>query len=128
MLLIDVREGNGWLLSRWNLTYRVGWEQICKAAHSVFDFYSMPEILVDGKMAEISNKEDILKLEESGNLVIRGMSAIIKVPLMITLYNQLNVVDVSVAGATEEFREADYQKFNMSMGQYMDSIELAMYR
>ena len=79
-------------------------------------------------MAEISNKEDILKLEESGNLVIRGMSAIIKVPLMITLYNQLNVVDVSVAGATEEFREADYQKFNMSMGQYMDSIELAMYR
>jgi hypothetical protein len=29
---------------------------------------------------------------------------------------------------TEEFQTADYQKFNMSMGQYMDSIEIAMYR
>ena len=57
MLLIDVREGNGWLLSRWNLTYRVGWEQICKAAHSVFDFYSMPEILVDGKWQKSRTKK-----------------------------------------------------------------------
>lgn len=128
MLLIDVQEENGWLLSRWNLTYRIGWEHICKAAYSVYDFYVTPEILVDGKTTGISNKESILKLEESGNLVIRGMSTIIKVPLMITFYNQLNAVDVSVAGTTEEFREADYQKFNMSMGQYMDSIELAMYR
>lgn len=128
MLLIHVQEENGWLLSRWNLTYRVGWEHICKAAYSVYDFYGGPEILVDGKKIEILSKDDILKIEEAGNLVIRGMSSIIKVPLMITFYNQLNAVDVSVAGATEEFREADYQKFNMSMGQYMDSIELAMYR
>ena len=28
---------------------------------------------------------------------------------------------------TDEFKDADYQKFNMSLGQYMDSIELAMY-
>ncbi len=128
MLLVGVKEERGWLISRWNLTYRAGWEHICKAAHSVYDFYGQPEIFVDGKQIEIKNKDDILNIEEGRNLVIRGMSSIIGVPLMITFYNQLNAVDVNVAGATEEFKAADYQKFNMSLGQYMDSIELAMYR
>ncbi len=128
MLLIGVKEDRGWLISRWNLTYSVGWEHICKAAYSVYDFYGQPELLVDGKQIEIKNKDDILNIEEGGNLVIRGMSSIIKVPMMITFYNQLNAVDVNVAGATEEFKAADYQKFNISLGQYMDSIELAMYR
>lgn len=128
MLLVGVKESNGWLLSRWNLTYRVGWEHICKAAQSVFDFYAQPEVLVDNRSAAISSKEDIIKLEEAGSLTIRGLSTIIKVPIMITFMNQTNVVDVNVAGATEEFAEADYQKFNMSLCQYMDSIELAMYR
>ena len=128
MLLVGLKEERGWLISRWNLTYRVGWEHICKAAHSVYDFYGQPEILVDGKQIDIKNKDDILDIEEAGNLVIRGMSTIIKVPLMITFYNQLSAVDVNVAGATEEFKAADYQKFNMSLGQYMNSIELAMYR
>ena len=128
MLLIGVKEENGWLLSRWNLTYKVGWEQICKAASAIFDYYDGLEILVDGETAEVSSKEDVLHLDEAGDLVIRGMSKIIKVPLMITFYNQTNAVSVSVAGATDEFKEADYQRFNMSLGQYMDSIELAMYR
>ncbi len=128
MLLLGVKEENGWLISRWNLTYKAGWEHLCKAAHSVYDFYTQQEILVDGKQIEIKNKDDIFDIEEGGNLVIRGMSSIIKVPLMITFYNQLNAVDVNVAGVTEEFKTADYQRFNMSMGQYMDSIELAMYR
>ncbi len=128
MLLIGVKEESGWLISRWNLTYRVGWELMCKAAYSVYDYYGQPEILVDGKQIEIKNKEDILDIEEGRNLVIRGMSSIVRVLMMITFYNQLNAVDVNVAGATEEFKAADYQKFNMSLGQYMDSIELAMYR
>ena len=128
MLLIGVKEENGWLLSRWNLTYMVGWEQICKAVSAIFDYYDGLEILVDGETAEVSSKEDVLHLDEAGDLVIRGMSKIIKVPLMITFYNQTNAVSVSVAGATDEFKVADYQRFNMSLGQYMDSIELAMYR
>lgn len=128
MLLLDVKEEKGWLISRWNLTYRVGWERICKAAYSMYDYYGQPEVLVDGKQMEIKNKEDILKIEEGRNLVIRGMSSIVKVILSITFYNQSNAVIVDVAGATEEFKTADYQKFNMSLGQYMDSVELAMYR
>ena len=128
MLLIGVREDNGWLLSRWNLTYRVGWEHICKAAKSMFDYYDGLEILVDDKAVEISSQEDIMHIDEARTITVRGMSKIIKVPLMITFYNQTNAVDVSVAIATDEFKGTDYQKFNMSLGQYMDSIELAMYR
>lgn len=86
------------------------------------------EILVNDKVVDVSSKEDILHLDEAGNMTVRGMSKIIKVPLMITFYNQTNVVNVSVAGVTDEFKTADYQKFNMSLGQYMDSIELSMYR
>lgn len=128
MLLIGVKDNNAWLLSRWNLTYRVGWEQILKAAYSVFDYYSGIEILIDNKQIDIDKKEDVLAIEESSSFTFRGMSTIMKVPIMITLANQTNVVDVNVAKATEEFKIADYQKFNMSLGQYMDSIELAMYR
>ncbi|MGN0350712.1 MAG: hypothetical protein ACI4ES_03595 [Roseburia sp.] len=128
MLLIGVKEENGWLLSRWNLTYKVGWDTICKAAHSVYDYYNGVEILVNNKVVKITGKDSIFSIEESSTLTIRGISTIVKVPIMITFVNQTNLVDVNVACATEEFKSADYQKFNMSLGQYMDSIELAMYR
>lgn len=128
MLLVGVKEENGWLLSRWNLTYKAGWNHICKAVFSVYDYFNRPEVLVDGKIVEIKNKDEILVLEEARSIVIRGNSEIIKIPLMITFYNQLQAVDVNVAGITDEFKEADYQRFNMSLGQFMDSIELVMYR
>ena len=128
MLLVGVKESGGWLISRWNLTYRVGWEHICKAVHSVYEFYNQPEVLTDNIPAAAYKKEDILKLNERGSMTIRGMSTIINVPIMITFYNQTNAVDVNVAKATSEFSGADYQKFNISLCQYMDSIELAMYR
>lgn len=47
--------------------------------------------------------------------------------MMVKFYNQLQRVDVWVACAADEFKEADYKSFNLSMGQYMDSMELAMY-
>lgn len=85
MLLIGTKENEGWILSRWNLTYRVGWEHICKAVNSVYEFYTNSEILVEDKVVAINTKEDI-------------------------------------------FAVADYEKFNKSLCQYLDSIELAMYR
>lgn len=128
MLLVGVKENDGWLISRWNLTYRVGWDCICKAVHSVYEFYTQPEILVEDRAVAIENKDDILKLEERMSMTIRGFSTIIKAPVMIAFMNQTGVVDVSVAQTTDEFSTADYEKFNMSLCQYMDSIELAMYR
>ena len=104
------------------------WDKFCKAVHFVYDYYADVEILMDGQQVQIGNKMELLRLKEVSNLTVRGMSKIIGVPIMITFYNQLQAVDVNVAGMTEEFQMADYQKFNMSMGQYMDSIEIAMYR
>lgn len=128
MLLIGVKKENGWLNSRWNLTYQIGWNHICKAVYSIYDYYENVEVLVNGNKLNLANKDAVLKLNEYSNFIIRGTSTILKCPIMITFYNQLQVVDVSVPCFVEEFMEADYQKFNMSLCQYMDSIELAMYR
>ena len=94
----------------------------------MYDYYSGLELLLDDRRIEIQNKMELLHLQEGRNLTIRGMSKIIGVPIMITFYNQSEAVDVNVAGMTKEFQNVDYQGFNMSLGQYMDSIEIAMHR
>ena len=128
MLLLGVKKENDWLLAEYNLTYKVGWENICKAVSLAYEYYDNVEILVDNDKVNICLKEEILQLDEARTMTIRGVSKIIQVPLMITFFNQLQTVRVSVVCATDEFKDADYKKFNMSLGQYMDSIELAMYR
>ena len=128
MLLVGVKEENGWLLSRWHLTYRVSWEQLLKGISAMYEYYKQPEVLVDGRPVSVKEKGDISKITENMNITLRSVSDIIKVPIMITFYNQLADVDVNVAGMTEEFKTADYEKFNKSLSQYMDSIELAMHR
>lgn len=128
MLLLGVGEERGWLMSTFNLTYPVGWDKICKAVSMAYGYYDKVEVLVDNEVIDISSADDILKIEEAGNITIRGKSTIIKVPMMITFFNQLQTVNVAVPCMAGEFEKADYQKFNMSLGQYMDSLELAMYR
>lgn len=127
MLLLGVREENGWLAATFNLTYPASWEKICRAVSRAYEYYENTEILVDGKTAKIKSDDDILKLEEAGEMTIRGISKIFNVPIMITFYNQLKTVNVAVAGITDEFKQADYEKFNLSLGEYMDSFELFMY-
>lgn len=67
-------------------------------------------------------------MKEGRSLTIRGLSLILGVPIMITFFNQTNAVSINVASTTEEFKIADYQKLNLSLGQYVDSVELSMYR
>ncbi|MGF0039821.1 hypothetical protein ACQRBF_03465 [Peptoniphilaceae bacterium SGI.131] len=128
MLLLATKENGGWVLSQWNLTYAIGWEQICKAVYFMFDYYDNTEILVDDKLIALSSKEEIKKIGEARNMTIRGISKIIKVPLMITFFNQTSTVNVNVAQVNEEFKTVDYRKFNISLCQYMDSIELSIHR
>ena len=45
------------------------------------------------------------------------MSKILNVPIMITFYNQDKIVDVCVAGETDEFTDVNYEKFNISLCQ-----------
>ena len=76
---------------------------------------------------DVSSAEDILKFEEAWKLTIRGMSKMIKAPIMITFFNQVKTVNVTVPCMSGEFEKADYEKFNLSLGEYMDSIEIAMH-
>ena len=128
MLLLGVEKENGWLLAEYSLTYRVDWEHICKGVKLAYDYYENVEVLVDDKIVNINSKEQVMDLEEAGKMTIRGISIIIGVPLMITFFNQLQVARCSVACATEEFQTADYEKFNKSLAQYMDSLEIAMFK
>ena len=128
MLLLGVGEERGWLMSTFNLTYPVGWDKICKAVSMAYGYYDKVEVLVDNEVIDISSADDILTLDEAGTMTIRGISTIGKAPVMITFFNQLQTVNVAVPCMAGEFEKADYQKFNMSLGQYMDSLELAMYR
>ncbi len=128
MTLFDVTEKENWIFSDWQLTYPVGWEQICKAVSALYDTFGNPELLRNNKVIAVEGKQDILSIDESINIMIRGMSKILKVPVMITFHNRSDMAKIVVATATEEFRDIDYKKFNLSMGQFMDSIELAMYR
>ena len=128
MLLLGVEKENGWLFAEYSLTYRVDWEHICKGVKLAYDYYENVEVLVDDKIVNINSKEQVMDLVEAEMMTIRGISKIIGVPLMITFFNQLQVARCSVACVTEEFQVADYEKFNKSLAQYRDSLEIAMFR
>lgn len=122
-----VRKESDWLAATFSLTYAASWDDICKAVSRAYKYYEAVEILVDDEVIEVNSEDDILKFKEAGRMTIRGMSNIIRIPIMITFFNQLKTVNVAVPCMTEEFMEADYKKFNMSLGGYMDSLELGMY-
>ena len=127
MLLVGEHEEDGWIQSTFTLTYRVAWEQLLLAVYGAYRYFSDPEVLVDGKPVEIGTPEEILTIAENRNIMLRGISTVITAPLMISFYNQAQFVNVSVAAVNEEFRDTDYEKYNKSMGQLMDSMEIMMH-
>ena len=46
---------------------------------------------------------------------------------MLVFHNQVSYVNVAVGRVGEEFQTTDYEKFNKSMCQFMDSIEIMMH-
>ena len=127
MLLVGEHEEDGWIQSTFTLTYRVAWEQLLLAVYGAYRYFSDPEVLVDGKPVEIGTPEEILTIAEDRNIMLRGISTVITAPLMISFYNQVQFVNVSVAAVNDEFRDTDYEKYNKSMGQLMDSMEIMMH-
>ena len=127
MLLVGEHEEDGWIYSTFNLTYRVAWEQLLLAVYGAYRFFSDPEVLVDGKPVEIGDPAEILTIAEDRNIMLRGISTVIAAPLMITFFNQVHFVNVSVGAVNDEFRDTDYEKYNKSMGQLMDSMEIMMH-
>ena len=127
MLLVGEHEEDGWIYSTFNLTYRVAWEQLLLAVYGAYRFFSDPEVLVDGKPVEIGDPAEILTIAEDRNIMLRGISTVIAAPLMITFFNQVHFVNVSVGAVNDEFGDTDYEKYNKSMCQLMDSMEIMMH-
>ena len=126
MILIGEKEEKGWIHANYRLTRPVSWQQLLKAVHGVYGYFKKTEILVNGLLA-VGQPEEILQTPESNAISIRGVLTIIDVPVVVTFYNQADYVNVMVACANEEFQNTNYEKFNKSMSQIMDSLELMMY-
>ena len=118
MVLLGVKAEGPWLISSWKLAYGVGWMNICKAALCMYPDLIDGEILLAGfaspKRAEISCVDDILNLEESNTLIIRGASRLVKARIEVIFHNQLQFIDVCVE-RNDKFTEADYKNFNKSI-------------
>ena len=134
MLLIGITEEPGWIRSTFNLTYRVSWETLLKGVRGVYPYMrdvsqnaDNPEILVDDEIIQISSPDEILAIPEAGSITIRGFSPVIKAPAMLVFHNQVSFVNVAVGRVGEEYQNTDYEKFNKSLGQFMDSIEIMMH-
>ena len=116
MLLVEEREENGWIRSTFNLTYRVTWDQLLQAVHGAYPYFANPQVLVDGT-----------QIPEDRAIILRGISTVLNAPLMITFRNQSQAVAVSVGSVNQEFRNTTYEKYNKSMSQLMDSMEIMMH-
>ena len=128
MLLEGVKEREGWLISRWHLTNGVSWKTLCRAVAAAYPSFQRAEVLRDDVAVDLAGAEEILGIGEAFRLTLRGLSTIVHIPMMITFYNQTDLVDLALPKDGEEFAEADYERFNRSMCQFMDSLELMMYR
>ena len=134
MLLAGLTEEPGWIRSSFNLTYRVSWETLLKGVRGVFPYMrgvspndDTPEVLVDNSIIQISSPDEILAIPEAGSITIRGFAPVIKAPAMLVFHNQVPSVNVAVGRIGEEYQNTDYEKFNKSLCQFMDSIEIMMH-
>lgn len=129
MVLDEFRTENGWILSRWRLTYHASWALIVRGVSKIAAYYDQFEVLtaiIQGAAAHKIEVDKVTEAEEGGVLVARGMSKMIGCPLSITFYNQLQMIEVQIAQSLDEFKEPTYESLSKSLGQYLDSVELYM--
>ena len=88
MLLAGLTEEPGWIRSSFNLTYRVPWEKLTQGVRGVYPYIEDAEVQVDGEPLRLSAPEDLLAIPEASSVMIRGMSPILKAPIMLTFFNQ----------------------------------------
>ena len=128
MLLTGVKKEEGWLYSRWQLTYGAGWDTLCNGGCRLFSDLDDPEVFTDGeKQAPIKEAEKILDLPERGRLMVRGLSKTLGIPVMVTFYNQTKIVDLTLPASREICDSTDYETFNKALAPYVDSLEIAMF-
>lgn len=126
MLFMGHREDDGWLLSTFNLTFRASWEMMLQGVYEAWHYFANVEILVDRKPIEIKTPEDILKIPEDRNIVIRGLLMVARANVEIVFYNQVHFINVYVECNNEELKNLDYEHYNKFIGKFIDNMEIAM--
>lgn len=129
MLLIGVKENNGWLYSRWQLTWGIGWGHVCKGGRVLLDDFDDPEVFVDGEQLEpFAKPEDIFEVPERGGMMVRGRSKTLGIPVMVSFTNQVKYVSVTMPASKEVVDTTDYETFNKEIAPYVDSLEIMMFQ
>lgn len=126
MELLGKKVENGWVNTQWDLKCSVGWQQICNAVSLLYNQFHQPELLTSvmlgqgEKIVTVSSAGEILEIEESSTLTIRGFSMKMNCPLMLNFINQMSVVYVI-------FPEVEnLEDFMNSLTKYMNDVELLM--
>ena len=127
MLLIGVKENEGWLYSRWQLTWGIGWLNVCKGGRVLLEDFDKPEVYVeDEKLEPFADPEDIFKVPERGNMTVRGLSKTLGIPVMVSFTNQVKLVSVTMPASKDVVDTTDYEAFNKEIAPYVDSLEIMM--
>ena len=88
---------------------------------------TIPRFWSTTKSSRSPPPDEILAIPEAGSITIRGFVPVIKTAAMLVFHNQASFVNVAVGRVGEEYQNTDYEKFNKSLCQFMDSIEIMMH-
>lgn len=137
MVLRDFKEQKEWLLTVWQLTYKVGWKGVLYIAEAMYPYLGQGELLsnagradeanLTAKVSGMDNKFMSLLDKEEASLTVRGMSKILKCPLQMTIYNQTYVCEASLP--VSFFKDFDtcknkYRQIAEALGQLLNSAEI----
>lgn len=138
MLLKQIREDSGWVHADYMATWKYGYDFMLDAAQALIDT-DFEEQLQRVSIAEIAGAPDIECLDdvlrcgrilrncpkvanETGVLMVAGISSIMECPLQIEFYNQTNVIILCTIGR-KLFDEHGENVFTT----YMSSMEIKAY-
>lgn len=137
MILRDFKVQEEWLLTVWQLTYKVDWKGVVYIAEAMYPYLGQGEVLLNANRedeanltAKVSGKDNkfISLLDKEGaSLTVRGMSKILKCPIQTTIYNQTYVCEASLP--VSFFKDFDtcenkYQQIAQTLGQLFNSAEI----
>ena len=86
-----------------------------------------PEILVDDEIIQISSPTRSSPSPRPVPSPFADSFPSSKTAAMLVFHNQASFVNVAVGRVGEEYQNTDYEKFNKSMCQLMDSMEIMMH-
>lgn len=139
MELREYKQHGDWLITGWQLTYKIGWKGVLLISEAVFSYLEHGEVLFRDKLTAETESNITEKVkgsekrfmsladEEGAVLTIRGMSKILKCPFQMRLFNQSDVCEVSVPAALiKDYETSDrkYEMISLRIGHYLNSAEI----